>query len=248
MIRSLLSYFGSEMKASVRFARNGQIYSPVAAELERLLLPYLIHGAILGANEGLGPLIAMGMGFDVALVNEAAVAFAKEFMYTGYDKGLAEAITAHSRAIVQRETAAWLESGDKIDELIRALEPTFGKARARSIAVTEVTNAIAGGNTAAWREVNKQFGKDIITARVWTTANDEVVCPICAPLGGLSFGDVAEPASIEQQGRRAVSATLTGPFTHPGGKGVAGKFEGVTYERPPAHPRCRCTLRPVIAS
>lgn len=48
----------------------------------------------------------------------------------------------------------------------------------------------------------------------WQTANDEIVCPICQPLDGL----------------RAVDGTFTHPET------------GDTYDLPPAHPRCRCTV------
>lgn len=48
----------------------------------------------------------------------------------------------------------------------------------------------------------------------WQTANDELVCPICEPLNGQQAVD--------------------GVFTHP--------ETGDTYDLPPAHPRCRCTV------
>jgi hypothetical protein len=72
-------------------------------------------------------------------------------------------------------------------------------------------------------------------------------CPICAPLGGLMFSDgAAQPASIEQQDTGGVMASIDGGFVHPGGLGAAGKFAGRAYQEPPAHPRCRCSMRPVI--
>jgi len=70
-------------------------------------------------------------------------------------------------------------------------------------------------------------------------------CPICAPLGGLAFGNVAQPASITQQQAEAQVATLDTPFVHPGGGGAAADFQGKTFDAPPAHVRCRCGLSPL---
>ena len=379
--RAIEQYLADEFKNTRRAARAGRVYEASPAGLARIMDTYMVQAAIIGMGDGLEPLIAMGLGFDTALMNEAAVAFARDYISSAYDVGLTEAITTHTQAVIQRETSKWLASGDKLDELMTALEPTFGRKRAQTIAVTEVTNAIAGGNLAAWKEANRQLGTEIVSGSSWRTANDENVCfpawtmveteegevriadikpgnmvftsyglcpvkavgrriylgsmisitagknwlvatdkhpvsvagkgwmpmnelelndvlyvssddrgfvypleeveissitsthalmmvynlemeeypeffangilvhncPICAPLGGLTFVDGAsQPASINTQERRGVTAGLSDVFVHPGGKGAAGKFDGKTFERPPAHARCRCSLSPMI--
>lgn len=207
-----------------------------------------MQAAIIGADSGLEPLIAMGLGFDAALINEAALAFAREYISIAYGVGLANAISGHTKEVVQREVAKWFEAGDKLDELIGALEPTFGRKRAETIAITEVTNAISGGNIAAWKEANRQLGAELVTGSRWTTANDENVCPVCAPLGGLTFIDgESNPSPIDTQQKRGVTAGLSDVFVHPGGPGVLDKFKGKTFYRPPAHARCRCSLSPLTA-
>jgi len=83
---------------------------------------------------------------------------------------------------------------DGLPQLIRALEPTFGAQRARTIGVTETTRVYSMATKAAG-EANP-----LITGYIWQTAADEIVCPICAPLNrvfvpkGQSFpGGIAEP-------------------------------------------------------
>jgi hypothetical protein len=247
--KALLEYLKKENKRTLAAARKGVIYQPDVGMLSNVLRPYISQAAMIGAAEAMEPLIAFGLGFSELLVNEAAVEFARQHIYSGYGKGLAAQINDTTTAAIQKNVSTWIAEGDKIGELVQALEPTFGATRARTIAVTEVTNAISGSNIESWREVNRQLGADIVTANQWSTANDEHVCPICAPLGGLRYGeDGAIAGSIEQQEKRGVIAQLGGEFVHPGGNGGASNFEGRTYRRPPAHPRCRCELIPIIAS
>jgi hypothetical protein len=109
------------------------------------------------------------------------------------------------------------------------------------IASTEVTRAYAQAQIQAWQATG------VVRSMQWTTANDERVCPICGPLGGLEFGeDGTIPGSIEQQLAGGVVTDLGSPFVHPGGNGRAGRFSGQTFEAPPAHPRCRCHVVAVV--
>lgn len=189
------------------------------------------------------------MDFDRHLVNQAAVDFAREHVYTtGYDKGLTYAINDTTRKVINKEVSTWIaEPGHKLDDLARRLAPTFGRDRAKTIAITEVTNAYAGGAIQSWREINRQMGATIITGKQWKTSNDERVCFACAPLGGLSIeGTVAVAQSAETQEQRAQVTGLGDVFTHPGGPGLADKLKGQTYYRPPAHPRCRCSIVPFV--
>lgn len=61
----------------------------------------------------------------------------------------------------------------------------------------------------------------LVGAKKWQTANDERVCPICGPLHGMIVG-------IDENGFT----------TEVGGLGLTA---------PPAHPRCRCWLLPVVS-
>lgn len=60
----------------------------------------------------------------------------------------------------------------------------------------------------------------LVSHNRWNTARDERVCPICAPLHGM-----------------VVELGANG-FTTQGGIGITA---------PPAHPRCRCWLAPVVS-
>lgn len=245
--RALSKWMLRELRRTVRAAGSGVMYNPSDEELARMMLPFMRTAAIGGAAEGVAPIIQMGIAFDELEVNRAAVAFARQHVYGGYDTGTAYAINDRTRKVLQDEVAAWIaEPGHKQRDLIERLAPTFGQWRARTIAITELTNAYAGGAIASWRDINRQVGAEIITGKQWLTANDERVCPVCAPLGGLRFDLEAQPADEDTQERRAQVSGLGDVFVHPGGGGAAGKFAGQTFMRPPAHPNCRCSVAPFV--
>jgi len=242
MMQDVLSYFNKENRLAIAAAKRGDYYQTDNDALRKVLQPHIEQGAMLGVEQGLEPLIAFGLGFDETLANEAAVAFARM-----HSAELVHGINNTTRGAIRNHVGDWLQSGDKIDELIRLLEPTFGASRADMIAVTEITNAIAGANVASWRQVNRDLGTELVTGMQWTTANDERTCPICSALGGLTYSDDgAVPASIEQQDSRGVTTSLSGSFVHPGGVGLQSGFAGRSYPRPPAHHRCRCMLVPIV--
>lgn len=113
---------------------------------------------------------------DWALVNADALKWARE--YVGQ---LIEGVTDTTRANVRQAVANWIETGGELSDLVKALEPTFGKARARLIASTEVTRAYAEANDRLWQ------GSGLIEKWEWRTARDDLVCPICGPLHGERF-------------------------------------------------------------
>lgn len=245
--RALYSFWTGEKEKVMRYAKKGKIYIPSAELLEKVLRPFIVQAVAIGAVEALPPLIAFGLAFDESAINWAAVQYARQHIYYAYDRGITAILTGTTRKQVQEAVSQWLQDKGTISELAQLLEPTLGRKRAQTVAVTEVTNAIAGGNIAAWREVNKQMGKDVIAGKRWVTANDERVCPICAPLGGLTLGaSGAQPKDRETQIDKAITSGLGDVFVHPGGNGPAGKFAETYYYSPPAHPRCRCRLAPVV--
>lgn len=76
--------------------------------------------------------------------------------------------------------------GMTLQDIVDALEPTFGAERAESIAITEVTRAAAEGFRVHQDEL-KQAG--IKTRRISHTNTDDLVCEICRPLDGKSEND-----------------------------------------------------------
>jgi SPP1 gp7 family putative phage head morphogenesis protein len=101
----------------------------------------------------------------------------------------------------------WRASGEDLNALEEKLRKrVFSRTRAEAIAISEVTRLFAAGNEIVWGATGLIFGK------VWQTSQDELVCPICAPLHGqLRF--------------------------------IGADFD-IGIQNPPAHPRCRCWIRP----
>lgn len=138
----------------------------------------LLRAAVSGVETGAGQLETIGFGVDWTLVNEAArdwVMGVNPEQLAGKLRELFDQVQISSKRTLRQEIAGWIESGEKLPDLVKRLEPTFGKQRAELIASTEVTRAYAEGNTLAWREAGIV---EIVECR---TAADERVCPICGP-------------------------------------------------------------------
>jgi hypothetical protein len=247
-LRLLQAYFNTELRLVLRDAKRGIVHTTNRKRLEALMTQMLRQGALLGVQDAVAPIARLGMSFDTTLVNEAALAWVRTYGNTAYDgAGVAGAIDNHSRSVIQREVSEYFANARTVEELRDALTPTFGRRRASLIANTEITNALSGSNLATWEEINRQVGTELVVGSRWTTANDERVCPICSPLGGLIYSESgAQPQDINEQRRQGVVAPLGSSFSHPGGGGLAERFKDRVYERPPAHPGCRCTLAPVV--
>lgn len=103
-------------------------------------------------------------------------------------------ITEVTRRKTIKALTDWVRSGSPLSSLEQALAPLFGDARARRIAVTEVTRIFARGNQMAWEATG------FVNKVKWNTAEDEKVCPICRPLDGTFIGigdiDALPPAHV----------------------------------------------------
>ena len=185
----------------------------------------LMDSVDLGTNIALDQAGTIGMGFDYTLVNTRARDWAERYT----DDLLIQLGTTTERT-VGNSIARWIENGEPMSVLRRDLRNSgFSKRRAKLIASTETTRAAAEANAIAYKEMG-------LTHYEWSTANDERVCPICGPLGGMAIVDgVAVPQAIDDQ--RGQRALIDGVFTHP---------NGTTYKRPPAHVGCRCGVAPVV--
>lgn len=83
----------------------------------------------------------VGGGADWATVNADAAAWAR-----GYVGQLITRVTETTRGVVREAVASWVETGAKLPDLVKVLEPTFGRKRAELISATEVTRAFDEAN------------------------------------------------------------------------------------------------------
>ena len=205
-------------------------------ELRTAIERVLLDGGAEGIMAGETQLGGMGISIDWEMVNIAARDWARAYSYE-----LVKGINSTTRKLLQTEVPRWIESGEPLSVLKRDLEPYFGQKRAGLIATTETTRTFQQGAVQTYRDSGVVGGMQVVTA------NDEKVCPICAPLGGLIFGeDGAVPGSRAQQKVEGIRGGLDGNFVHPGGGGAASKYEGQTLNGPPFHGGCRCGTIPVI--
>lgn len=98
-------------------------------------------------------------------------------------------ITEKTKSNVARRVSDWYNTPETtMGDLVEDLQPTFGEARARSIAITETT----------WlnsRVIETRMEKLGITEWWWQTMRDEIVCRKCAAKHGKVFkrGDPMPP-------------------------------------------------------
>jgi len=143
-------------------------------------------------------------------------------------------VVGTSEEIIRREIANGLELGESIDKLRKRvterLGPTYIKNRAEMIARSETIYASNAGAELGYMQ------SGVVEGKKWLTAIDERTCFPCtdmnnmtAPLGqptwekeGLNIGEV--------QGKYGLDFDYT---------------EGA-MPFPPLHPRCRCTIIPIV--
>jgi SPP1 gp7 family putative phage head morphogenesis protein len=117
-----------------------------------------------------------GVAIDWQLANNAAADWAVE-----YGRTLSGLLLKTTNERIQKEVAAFIRGEGELKDLIERVRGghLYSFSRAQTIAVTEVTRAYAQGNMAAWRESGVTQGKE------WSTAEDELVCPLCGPLADV---------------------------------------------------------------
>ncbi len=114
------------------------------------------------------------------------------------------------------ELAEWAMSQETYDQLVQRFEAVLGDAKRADLIAS--TEA-----TRAYAQGNRimwqkvQDEYGVEIQRQWLTAADELVCPICGALAG-TLADLDEPFEAN----------------------------GAEYDGPPAHPRCRCDVAPVV--
>lgn len=140
-----------------------------------------------GAREAIDANIAVGVGVDLERVNPQVL----EFSATYTDEWWAT-LRGSSEASLRTAISTWQETGlgtRGFPDLVKAIEPTFGRNRARRIAVTETTKIFDAGNLMA----HEAGG---INEEEWQTARDARVDDICRPLDGERFPINAGPRPV----------------------------------------------------
>lgn len=113
--------------------------------------------------------------FDPETISSAAANWARQHTFD-----LVRGLTDTTNRIIRDVVATAQETpGMTLDDMVRLIEPAFGKKRAVSIAVTETTRASAAA-TNGLQDYYKEYGLEY--ERAWVTNEDELVCPVCGPL------------------------------------------------------------------
>lgn len=187
-------------------------------ELMALFLPLLRDNADTAASAlAMEIEIQHGLMLDWTLVNASAANWARK-----HAGKLVKNINSNTQKTLAARIAAWIETpGSTMGDLLEDIETlfAFSAARAKRVAVTEVTAAFSEGNLAAARPAEKE---GLVTWRkTWQTNKDALVCPYCSALDGqTAIGiDSDEWTSV-----------------------------GLSVPAPPLHVNCRCwlTFEPII--
>lgn len=135
--------------------------------------PYFRNGALQAASYN----ASIGLAVDMDFVNSAVLDFTTTYTNTWWNQ-----LSATTREGLRKAILSWQESGlgDRgLEDLVDALEPYFGEARARRVAVTETTRVFDEGNRLAHESAGIKYEQ-------WQTSKDDVVCT--TPFPGAPTG------------------------------------------------------------
>lgn len=148
------------------------VWDDLAGRYSGALLPQLERVFLAGAQA----LTEVTAGVSWELVNEAAATWARRYTFD-----LVRGIIDTTRRLLQGYVEDWYRTPSGLPDLVRRLEPLFGPARARNIAITETTRASVEGERAVVRQLEGE-GLHVRLIPIWQTVMDDRVCPICGPL------------------------------------------------------------------
>lgn len=154
------------------------------ADAINAMAPLVREGALEAAafNQGLG------LTIDMNLINQQVLDFTGTFATQWWDE-----LEVATRNSLRSAVTTWQETGlgtRGLPDLARALEPTFGRARAKRIAVTEVTQIFDEGNRLAHNAAG-------IETEEWQTVRDTRVEDICRPLDKKRFPTNEGPRPVK---------------------------------------------------
>lgn len=172
--KGLLGLGGKDLRAAELLPDDPEFWEEFRLVMTRVMLSYSSYVA-RGAAEFSA---SLGLGVDMDLVNERVLELSRTFTNDWW-----QGIEATTRRSMRAAIVAWQETGlgeRGLPDLVDAIEPLFGRARAEVIAMTETTRLFDEGNRLAANSAG-------ITQQEFMTGQDELVCPICAPYDGQRF-------------------------------------------------------------
>jgi len=168
------------------------------------------------------------LGLD-ELVFDTTEASVLEFNKVTALKGI-KGLNKTTKSKLRKVLSFGIGEGQSIPEITRAIKGVYKEAtskRAQTIARTEILKAANKGSLEAMRQ------SQIVAGKEWFTALDEKVCEWCGPMHGKI--------------KRLETNYFNQGESFMGRKGGIIKFGFDDIEVPPLHPRCRCTLIPIVS-
>lgn len=163
--------------------------------------------------------------FAIAIDYEMEYPEAIEWVETQGVK-LADDVTEETESIIADIIATAFREGLIPREVAKLIDGSFdNKSRAMMIARTEIVRASNYGALSSYKQSGVVQGKE------WLTAQDEKVCPYCGGLNGKVLG-------------LSESYLPVGGILEFDGRSMTNNYLDV--QAPPVHPRCRCTILPVL--
>lgn len=171
----LIELFGDAAYDEARRIVEGQ-GAPAQEERDNRIWALLLLALVGAATAStMQRAAALGVELSIDAVNRAASQWASSYSFSQV-RGINETT---ARAISDAVSAYTRNPAMTVDDVAKLLEPTFGPARARMIATTEVTRAYSQAATITQEQL---AGQGVQTVTQWVTWRDDRVCPICAPL------------------------------------------------------------------
>jgi len=139
-------------------------------------------------------------------------------------KKFANEVTTNTSTMIRQQIADGLESGEGVQAITSRISDLAGLSETRSelIAITEIHRAQGNAEIQAWEQSN------VVVAKIWYTALDERVCVECSLMHGkeVDLGDAFVSVSdLREMGYQ--------------------NYDGAV-EIAQLHPRCRCSIIPVV--
>ena len=179
----------------------------------------LVNPALTDLFEKEGVQAGSLVGFDASALQRSALDQSISLMATSYNETTLN--------LLKDKLDQGIREGQSIRELKNTISQVYDysdETRAEMVARTETFRAANLATKQAW----KQSG--VVKTIKWYTAEDSLVCPLCAPMDGkvvsvddnfYNLGDTAQ-----------------------GNDGSTYDIDYSDVETPPLHPDCRCYIRP----
>ena len=172
VVAQVLSVHIKKFSGSIVETGREPDYGPLSNDLSGALEPEL---TAIATEVALRTAMEVGVEFDIAVINAAALDWARTYTYE-----LIKGLTATTQGVVRGAVSQFIRTAGMTREQLEALlQPAFGDVRASMIAVTEVTRAYSAA-TRMYENLLEAAG--IRMNGYWQTRADELVCPICGPL------------------------------------------------------------------